>query len=57
MVMERTWDSQNRELRFIAMVYVYHGQKDRAFRTSMIIKHSNLTLIAIEQVSLELWSQ
>ena len=42
---------QNRELRLIAMVDVYHEQKERAFRTSLIVKHSNLTLLAIKQVS------
>ena len=49
--MVMAWDIQNKELRFGAMVDVYDVQKQRASRTSLIVKYSNLTLLASKQVS------
>ena len=44
--MVMAWDIQNEELRFIAMIDVYHAQKQRAFSTSLLSRYSNLTLLA-----------
>ena len=50
-------DIQNRELRFMAMVDVYDEQKQRASRTSLVVRYFNLSLLASKQVSQEPWSQ